>query len=130
MDRTVGENEWGRILQHGDAPVLELKWRADVEMTDAAFMATLSLLASISERRHPSGILIDATGFRHSFGDGVMEWRDQTVIPRYGAAGVRRFAFVVPGESPHVGRESVEPRAVFPTAWFGSRPAALAWLAG
>ncbi len=126
----LAENEWGEILSHPREAVLELRWRSDVEMSDAAFMATLSLLAVTAERVLPSRILVDATHFRHSFGDGVMEWRNHSVIPRYGAAGVRRFAFVMPGGFPSIGQVEVDPSAVFPTAWFASRGEALTWLAG
>ena len=129
MANVVGENEWGLILQHRDLGVLELRWRSDgAEMTDSGFKATLCLLAVNAERLLPSKVLIDATHFRHRFGDGVMEWRNATVIPRYGAAGVRKFGFVMPEGFPHIGTESVEGPAVFPTAWFGSREDALGWL--
>ncbi len=123
----VSGNEWGRILHHAGIGVLELQWR-DVLMSDNAFMATLCLLALEAERLRPSAILVDALAFRHTFGAGVMEWRNATILPRYGAAGVRKFAFLVPAGSPPVGREAVEGPAVFPTAWFDTRVGALAWI--
>ena len=119
----------GLILQHRGQGVVELRWREDgAPMSDAAFKATLSLLALVVERLLPGGILIDATHFSHRFGAGVMEWRNDVVIPRYGAAGVRRFAFVMPPSFPHLGEERVEGPAVFPTCWFASRPEAMEWL--
>jgi hypothetical protein len=129
MSREVSSNEWGRIIHHPQRGVLELNWRA-VAMSDPGFMATLGLLALEAERLRPCAILVDAREFRHQFGAGTMEWRDASVIPRYGAAGVRRFAFVVPAGAPVVGQEKVDGRAVFPTAWFDSVDAAHAWLAG
>ena len=127
MTCEVGGNEWGRILHYPETGVLELQWR-NVKMSDEAFMATLGLLALEAERLRPRALLVDAREFRHQFGQGVMEWRDATIIPRYGAAGCRRFAFVVPADSPPVGTERVDGRAVFPTAWFDSHDAAFAWI--
>ena len=91
-------------------------------------MASLCLFAWEAEKARPRGLLIDALEFRHRFGAGVMEWRDAHIIPRYGAAGVRRFAFHVPAGFPAAGKEAVEGPAVFPTKWFLSRDEALDWL--
>ncbi len=99
-------------------------------MTDGGFMATLCLFVWEAEKARPSGLLIDATEFGHRFGEGVMAWRDAHIIPRYGAAGVRRFAFQMPAGFPDAGIEKVEGPAVFPTKWFVDRKQALDWLRG
>jgi hypothetical protein len=127
MSYEVSSNEWGRVLHHADRGVLELAWR-DAPMSDNGFMATLALLALEAERVHPTAIVVDARVFRHTFGPGVMDWRNAAILPRYGAAGVRRFAFVVPADSPAIGRETVEGQAVFPTAWFDSHENAFDWI--
>jgi hypothetical protein len=97
-------------------------------MSDGGFMATLCLFTWEAEKARPSGLLIDALEFRHRFGSGVMEWRDAHIIPRYGASGVRRFAFLMPPGFPDVGKEAFEGPAVFPTRWFASREDAFGWL--
>jgi len=120
-------NEWGVIVQRDG--FLELLWLPSTEtMSDGGFMATLCLFVWEAERTRPRGLLIDAMAFKHKFGPGVMEWRDAHIIPRYGAAGVRRFAFVVPAGFPGAGQEAFEGPAVFPTRWFTEREAAVAWL--
>jgi hypothetical protein len=125
--RELVRNEWGVIVDQGD--LLELRWLSSTSsMTDGGFMATLCLFAFEAERARRSGLLIDALEFRHSFGPGVMEWRDAHIIPRYGASGVRRFAFLMPAGFPGAGREAYEGPAVFPTRWFLDRPEALEWL--
>jgi len=128
MQNTVADNEWGVIRQHPD--LLELRWLpSSAAMSDGAFMATLCLLALEAERLRPRAILVDATDFRHRFeGPHVMQWRDAHVVPRYGAAGVRRFALVMPEGFPDVGKVATEGPAVFPTKYFGDRASALAWL--
>ena len=120
-------NEWGVIIDHSD--VLELRWLSSTStMTDGGFMATLWLFATEAEKARPQGLFIDATEFRHAFGPGVMAWRDGHIIPRYGAAGVRKFAFLMPPAFPDVGREAIEGPAIFPTKWFVEGQEAMAWL--
>jgi hypothetical protein len=123
----MAENEWGVIVDHRD--VLELRWLQSTRtMTDGGFMATLCLFATEAEKARPKALFIDATEFEHTFGPGVMEWRDAHIIPRYGAAGVRRFAFLMPAGFPRAGAEAVEDPAVFPTKWFVDRQKAFEWL--
>jgi hypothetical protein len=100
MSSTVAANEWGEIIHHEADDILELRWLPG-KMTDGAFKATLALYAWQAENIRPSSLLIDATRFRHQFGPGVMQWRDDCIIPRYGAAGTRKFAFHVPAGFPN-----------------------------
>ena len=90
----VARNPWGVILHHPHWYTLELRW-LPVEMSDADFKETLGLLADMGEQHKPRFMMIDATDFHHEFGPGVMQWRDENIIPRYGAAGVTKFAFLV-----------------------------------
>jgi hypothetical protein len=130
MSSTVASNAWGEIVHHAADGILELRWLPG-KMTDGAFKATLALFAWQAEMLRPSYLLIDATEFRHDFSPGVMQWRDDSIIPRYGAAGARKFAFHVPAGFPNAieagGKEVFEGPAIFPTAWFSDRQDALAW---
>jgi len=122
-------NEWGTILQDEGLDLLELRWfPSTAKMSDGGFMATLCLFAWEAEKARPRRLLIDATQFQHRFGSGVMEWRNAHIIPRYGAAGVRKFAFHMPAGFPNAGAEEVDGPAIFPTKWFVERRAALEWL--
>src|ERR1700751_5818521 len=87
-------NPGGVILHNQDWQTLELRW-LPVEMSDADFKETLGLLAEMGEQHKPRFMIIDATDFHHEFGPGGMQWRDENIIPRYGAAGVTKFAFLV-----------------------------------
>jgi hypothetical protein len=129
MTRELVRNQWGAIMEDEGIGLLELRWfPSTADMTDGGFMATLCLFAWEAEKVRPRGLLIDATQFRHRFGSGVMEWRDAHIIPRYGAAGVRKFAFHMPGGFPKAGAEEIEGPAIFPTKWFIDRQSALDWL--
>jgi hypothetical protein len=131
MSSKLASNVWGEILHHQAEGILELRWLPST-MTDNAFKATLALFASEAEKLRPSSLLIDATDFRHSFAPGVMEWRNDAIIPRYGAAGVKKFAFLMPAGVPSTmesgGKEVIDGPAIFPTAWFSVRQNALNWL--
>src|SRR5262249_38231895 len=125
--RTVADNEWGVIVDHQG--LLELRWLpSTATMSDGGFMATLCLFVWEAEKARPRSLFIDATEFRHTFGAGVMEWRDGHIIPRYGAAGVGEVAVFIPADFPKPGMEAVEGAAVFPTKWFVNRQEALNWL--
>jgi len=129
MDPTrLAENEWGVIFDHQD--LLELRWLPSTSsMTDGGFLATLCLFATEAEKAQRPAVFINALEFHHhTFGAGVMEWRDAHILPRYGAGGIRRFAFLVPEGSPRAGAEEFEGTAVFPTKWFVDRQAMLVWL--
>jgi hypothetical protein len=132
MATEMARNAWGVVVHHASEHILELRWLPST-MTDAAFKATLALFASEAEKTRPSFLLIDATEFRHSFGPGVMEWRNEAIIPRYGAAGTKKFAFLMPAGAPNTmesgGKEVIDGPAIFPTAWFSVRQNALNWLA-
>jgi hypothetical protein len=130
MSSVVASNAWSEIIHHDTDRILELRW-LPTKMTDAAFKATLALFVWEAEKSRPSFLLIDATHFRHQFDSGVMQWRDDCIIPRYGAAGVTKFAFHMPAGVPGTmeagGTEKIDGPAVFPTAWFSERKHALDW---
>ena len=118
-------NDWGVFLDHGD--LIELRWvPSPSAMTDGGFMATLSLFARRRRRLGPGAS--SSTRRSSDTRSGVMDWRDAQIIPRYGAAGVRGFAFLMPAGFPKAGSEGVEGPAIFPTKWFVDRKEALNWL--
>jgi hypothetical protein len=131
MSSELARNAWGIILHHAEEGIVELRWLPG-EMTDGAFKATLALLALEAEKVRPSSLLVDASQFRHRPGPGVMQWRDDCVVPRYGSAGVKKFAFHAPKGFPNTieagGKAAVEEPAIFATAWFAERQHALDWL--
>ena len=129
----VAHNEWGVVLSHDEWHTLELKWLPRTrELKDDGFKETLELFAAEGERAKPDYMIIDAIEFGHELGDGVLEWRDREIIPRYNGAGVKKFAFIWPeGMSGTVESGSTpapEGPANFPTGWFTGRERAYQWL--
>ena len=129
----VARNPWGVVLNHERWRTLELSWLPSTsEMSDDGFKETLELFAGAGERAKPEFMIIDATEFHHELGDGVPEWRDREIIPRYNSAGVKKFAFlwpeVMPGTVESGGTPKPEGSADFPTGWFTGRERAYQWL--
>ena len=129
----VARNQWGVVLNHERWRTLELSWLPSTsEVSDEGFKETLELFAAEGERVKPTYMIIDATDFRHELGDGVLEWRDREIIPRYNSAGVRKFAFLWPEDTPGTvetgGTPKPEGSANFPTGWFTGREHAYRWL--
>ena len=129
-EKVVASDQWGQVIYYDEWDSLELRWLpSTANADDAALRTTMEVFANEAVNRRPKTLIVDTTQFNHTWGDGLMQWRDAHIIPRYGAAGVRKFAFVMPPGFPDSGREAVEGPAVFPTKWFLDRQQALAWLA-
>jgi hypothetical protein len=129
----VARNHWGVVLNYEQWRTLELGWLPSTnEMSDDGFKETLELFAAEGERTKPSYMIIDATNFHHELGEGVLQWRDREIIPRYNAAGVEKFAFLWPEGTPGTvesgGSPKPEGSANFPTGWFTDRERAYEWL--
>lgn len=109
------------------AGVLELQWfESTGEMTDEDFRRALERLAAHAEERRAANVLIDLTSFRHRPAPDFGAWRDANIIPRYNAAGIEKFAFLVPPGASS-GEPSPEPPGTFPTGYFESREAIAKW---
>src|SRR5262245_55389246 len=127
-------NPWGVIFHYPDWHTVELRWLPSTrDMSDEDIKQSLEMLAANGERLHPRFMIVDSTEFHHDFSEGVMKWREANIVPRYGGAGVTKFAFIV-AEGFHGTVESgggpiVDGSATFPTAWFSTRQRAYEWLA-
>ena len=125
------EDRWGAILDRANAGYLELRWfDSTAEMTGAEFQDWLLAFAEeVGTCRRP-GLLVDATRFRMPDDERDTSWREAHLVPHYNAAGVQRFAFLMPDGMAAIGRTPRrEGAAEYPTAYFDRRGDALAWLA-
>jgi hypothetical protein len=132
MTEELNRDEFGTISHDPENGILELEWlEGSATMTDHDFMRSMERYAGFAEARRPPNLLVDVTKFRHTPGDEVGPWRDQHIIPRYNAAGVKKFAFLVPPDAPgtvEVGSEPKrEPPGNFPTGYFTDREHILEW---
>ncbi len=127
----VYEDQFGEVIDRPDSDLIEIRWYDTTsELDGAGFDEWLTGFAGAVEAAGRSNILTDSTAFRMDMAMMSMEFRDANIIPRYNAAGVRKFAFLLPAGAPPIGAEPVtEGPATYLTAYFGQRAAALAWLA-
>jgi hypothetical protein len=132
MTVQVFEDRWGEVFDRPSADLVELRWFDTTgEMSTDEFQSWLTQFAQCVETCGRSRVLIDSTGFRLSPTKMDGPWRDANIIPRYNAAGVRKFAFHMPDRMPMIGKAPAnESPGRFPTGYFGRRQDALDWLGG
>jgi hypothetical protein len=125
----VYEDRWGAIIVRPG--LVEIRWydtTAAMQWVD--FQAFLARFADVVEQCRAPGVLVEATAFRMDMSLMRDDWRDEHIIPRYNAAGVRKFAFHMPAGMPAIGAPPAkEGPAEFATAYFGTRTEAMDWLA-
>lgn len=130
----LAASEWGTITYHPQWNALELKWGPQTRsMSDDGFKETLQLLADQGQKVQPKSMIIDATEFFHTLGEGTLAWRDEHIVPLYNQARVQKFAFLVTDHAPGTVEKGVQPApdgpAAFPTGWFETKERMHAWLA-
>jgi len=133
MIEEVYRDDYGSLLLDPEHGILELSWfESTAGMTDDEFRGWLDRYASAAEEHHTQGLLVDLTSFRGKPSKQTGPWREEKIIPRYNAAGVKRFAYLQPAGSPTTVEGGTapapEPVAEFPTGYFASRDRAEAWL--
>ena len=127
----VYEDRWGAIIDHADAGYLEIRWYDTTSaMSREEFQNWLALFAGYVERIRRPGALIDSTSFLMDPANLDAKWRDAHIVPRYNAAGIKKFAFHFPAGMPMIGKPpAIEEPGTYPTGYFGRRQDALDWLA-
>ena len=127
MPRELYRDSFARFTLDPNRRCLELEWfEATATMSDDDFKAALVRLADYSETHGARRVVVDVRAFRHRPGPEIMGWRDATIIPRYNAAGIAKFAFLLP-EGAAERPAAPEGPANFPTGWFSDRDRMEAW---
>jgi len=124
------EDRFLRILWDGLTRIIAIDWNeSTAAMTDDEMKDELALFARYVEDNRASCILVDVTRFQHRMGPEFQQWRVQNISPRYSAAGVKRFAFLLSPDAdiPSAMNQSA-PGEAFVTRAFNNRDGAIAWL--
>ena len=126
----VYADQWGDVLDRAGDDCLEIRWfDTTSEMSGEDFKAFLTRYAEHFAACGRRNGLVDAVQFKSDSAYETMGWRDENIVPRYNAAGMLKFAFVMPAGMPAIGTEpAAEGPAEFPTGYFGGRADALEWL--
>lgn len=104
-----------------------LTWLAGTEgMTDEDFKATLEVFAEGALQHHAKKLIIDAREFKHRPSAEVLAFRDEVTVPKYHKAGVKKVAWVWPGETP--GNTAPSEKEKFANHFFKTEAEALAWV--
>lgn len=111
---------------------VELRWHGTTAtMSEADFRRGLERLVGFLKRDPAPNVLIDVTVFAYTPASDFSPWRDANIIPGYNAAGVAKFAFLVPAAAPNTVENGnapvVESPGKFPTGYFGSREGVYNW---
>jgi len=123
-------DEWGDIIDRGDAGYLEIRWFDSTrDMTGDQFNQWLATFAEHVEAKRRPGALVDSVQFLMPMDRMDSGWRDAHIVPRYNQAGLKKFAFLMPEGMPAIGTEPRrEGPAQYPTGYFSKRRDALSWL--
>jgi hypothetical protein len=128
MATELYRDRFGVIIHEPDKRILELEWLSGTaEITDDEAKGWLERYAAFGEQHKPAFMVIDAREFKYQWGEGMDVWRNEHIIPRYNAAGVKKFAFLLPAGAVPAGEPSVEDPATFPTGYFDSRAKIIEW---
>ena len=107
--------------------VVALTWLAGTaDMTDQDFKEALEVFAEGALQHHAERLMIDMTEFRGRPGAAVLTWRDEVIVPKYNRAGVKKIAWVWPGE---LGDTATGAGTQYANRYFSSEGEAQAWLA-
>lgn len=130
--RIVHNDQWGEIIDHPDDDCVEIRWYDTTsDMSGDDFNRFLKTYAGQVEACGRANGLVDGVQFRMDMAKMSMGWRDEHIIPRYNAAGMKKFAFIMPEGMPAIGTAPApEGPADFPTGYFGTRADALRWFSG
>ena len=128
----LNRDEYGVIRRYREDGILELEWlEASANMTDDDFKRSMQRYAELAGEHPTPYLLVDVTKFRHSMGESVGAWRDEHIIPAYNAAGVKKFAFLLPAGAPGTVEEgntpAKEPPGEFPIGYFTERRGIVEW---
>jgi hypothetical protein len=134
-EKVVVSDQWGQIIYYDEWDSLELRWLpSTANADDRDLRTTMEVFANEALNQRPKTLIVDTTEFGHTWNDGMMQWRDTHIIPRYNESGAVKFAFIAnpnyPGPTVETGATPApDGPANFPTGWFKTREGAYRWLA-
>jgi hypothetical protein len=127
----LGRDDFSTFTRDDQRRLVELRW-TNLAMSEQQFRDRISKLATLLEEARVPNVLVDMAVISHRPSGDFEEWRESQIIPRYNAAGVKKFAFILPAGVPGTVESGAKPAvegavAKFPTAYFATRDRALKW---
>src|SRR5579871_3240441 len=128
--QTINDDTFSQVSWDNNTRILRIDWKeATASMTDEDFKSQLELFAGLVEAKKGRGMLVAVAHFRGKPSPAVNEWRLKNISPRYSGAGLQRFAFLLPSDSPIPPMmNQSSPGEGFQTRGFNNVDQATAWL--
>ena len=123
------EGKYWSMTFDSELNAIQLIWTEQTSaMTDEDFKNGVDRFTTYAEQNNAKGLFVDVREFGHQMSPELGQWRQDKIVPRYNAAGVLKFAYVLPPGAPAAEPQQYE-GADFVTGYFGSATAASEWLA-
>lgn len=114
------------IRYHKPERFVCLSWSpGTASMSDQDFKEALEVFADGALQHRAERLMIDMTDFRGRPGEEVLKWRDEVIVPRYNRAGVKKIAWVWPGQAAD---SATGEGTQYTNRYFASEREALAWI--
>ena len=115
------------ISYHKPDRLVRLTWLAGTQgMTDQDFKETLEVFAESAIQHRAERLVIDVREFKHRPSAEILTWRDEVTVGKYNQAGVKRLAWVWPGNTASNMPASTE--AGYENRYCSTEAEALAWV--
>lgn len=115
------------ISYHKPQRLVRLTWLAGTQgMTDQDFKETLEVFAESAVQHRAERLVIDVREFKHRPSAEILAWRDDVTVGKYNQAGVRRVAWVWPGNTASNMPDSK--KAGYENRYCSTEAEALAWI--
>lgn len=128
----LAKTDYYTITRGTGAGILTLTWNEQSsEMKDPDYKEGLSRFASLAGEYRSAHLLKDMSHLSFQPSELTLEWREQTIVRQYNAAGVKKLAFVW-GEDAEVppDYDYADPAEHFVTKNFATKEQARDWLLG
>ena len=125
-------DQFAVYFRDDDLKAIEQRWlSATKDMTEKQFRDGVSRLAELLLRERVPHAFVDLTDMGYSPTAEFEPWRQSNIIPQHNAAGVTKFAFLMPAGATATVENGTKPgkegAAEFPTGYFGSRDGVKKW---
>jgi hypothetical protein len=118
-------NELWAMEYNEEALSINLHWTAG--MTGQDFRTALEHFAQHAASKKAAGLRVNVTEFGFAMTPDLNEWRKKEILSQYAAAGVKRFAYVLPSAAPLGEPQQYEGEPLV-TGYFHSDDDATEWL--
>lgn len=115
------------ISYHKPERLVRLTWLAGTAgMTDQDFKETLEAFAESALQHSAQRLIIDVREFKHRPSAEILAWRDDVTVGKYNRAGVKKLAWVWPGNIPS--NMPTSKNAEYENRYCSTEGEALAWV--